>query len=258
MKGTDAAGGRGRRWLLALSTALLGSAGYVHAERPAVAHTVAHTVAHSPDLPTGTITNVTVTGAQQSLLEELVLRAWTTSPAVLEAAAALDASHWRLSSEGRLAEALSITGSAGLSGDAYGQAAPRFAINLSLDLTKLAAPTGPAATERSALEARLTESRAQARLAVVAAFAHLLVARAAAEEAALVLEHSEAAFRVSEQSLARGVAAPQAALEARLAVSRAALGLLRANAEAVVALEALAALAGMPASDLLALVNAAN
>ena len=81
---------------------------------------------------------VTVTAAQRAGIEELARRAWGVSAAVLEAEAALARSTWVFSPEGRLAGALSVTGNAGISGDVYGQAAPRAAISVSLDVMALA------------------------------------------------------------------------------------------------------------------------
>ena len=77
----------------------------------------------------------------------------------------------------------------------------------------------------------------------------LFVARAAAESAAQGLETAEAAFRVAEARLELGDVTATVVLEARLAVSQAAVGLLRANAEAVVALESLSVLVGLGAAE---------
>lgn len=190
---------------------------------------------------------VTVTPEQRAGIEELARRAWGVSAAVLEAEAALARSTWVYSPEGRLAEALSVTGNAGISGDVYGQAAPRAAISVSLDVMTLAGE--PEAGELRALEARVAAARGQVRVAVLEAAVRLLVARAAAESAAQGLETAEAAFRVAEARLELGDVTATAVLEARLAVSQAAVGLLRANAEAVVALESLAAQVGLGAAE---------
>lgn len=190
---------------------------------------------------------VTVTAAQRDAIEALVQRAWSVSPVVLEAQAALARSSWSLSPEGRLAEALSVTGSAGLGGDVYGQAAPRAAISVSLDIMALAGE--PETGRVQALEARLVEARARVRVEVIEAVVRLLIARAAAESAAQALETAEASFKVAEARLELGDVTATAVLEARLGVSQAAVGLLRANAEAVVALEGLAALVGVDAAE---------
>jgi len=190
---------------------------------------------------------VTVTAAQRAGIEELARRAWGVSAAVLEAEAALTRSTWVYSPEGRLAEALSVTGNAGISGDVYGQAAPQAAINVSLDVMALAGV--PEAGEVRALEARVAAARGQVRVEVLEAAVRLFVARAAAESAAQGLETAEAAFRVAEARLELGDVTATAVLEARLAVSQAAVGLLRANAEAVVALESLSVLVGLAAAE---------
>lgn len=190
---------------------------------------------------------VTVSAEQRAGIEELARRAWEVSAEVIEAEAALVRSTWELSTEGRLAGALSITGSAGLSGDVYGQAAPRAAINLSLDVMTLAGE--PNSGSLRALQARLAGARAGVRLDVLEAAVRLLVARAAVESAAQGLETTEAAFRVAEFRLELGDVTPTDVLEARLAVSQEAVAMLRANAEAVLALEGLAALVGLEAVE---------
>lgn len=196
---------------------------------------------------------VAVTAEQRAGIEELVRRAWGVSAEVLEAEAALVRSTWTLSPEGRLAEALNITSSATLSGDVYGQAAPRAAINVSLDVMTLAGE--PDSGELRALEARLAAARARIRLDVLEVAVRLLVARAEAESAAQGLEMAEAAFRVAEVRLELGDVTATAVLEARLAVSQAAVALLRANTEAVVALEGLAALVGLGAAEASAILG---
>lgn len=190
---------------------------------------------------------VAVTAEQRAGIEELARRAWGVSAEVLEAEDALVRSTWTLSPEGRLAEALSITGSAALSGDVYGQATPRAAINLSLDVMTLAGE--PDAGGLRALEARLAAARAGVRLDVLEAAVRLLVTRAEAESAAQGLETAEAAFRVAEVRLEVGDVTATGVLEARLAVSQAAVALLQANTEVVVALEGLAALVGLGAAE---------
>jgi len=136
---------------------------------------------------------VTVTGAQRQALDGLVARAMQVSPAVLDAAAALEKARWSVSLEGRLSDALVISGGAGVASDAYGQAVPSYSIRVSLDAIKLVAP----APATAALEARLREARAQTRLAVTEAFTRYLVAAASAEVAAQGLESAESAFRVA-------------------------------------------------------------
>lgn len=223
-----------------------------------------------------------MTEAQRAAIEELSLRALAASSSVLEAEWALARSDWALSLEGRLAQALSVTGSVsgsitggagsagvggsadlggglggdlrgGLGGDPYGQATPSAAIHVSLDFMTLVGE--PDTGERLALAARLAEARARVRLDVVQATTRLLVARAAAEGAAQALETAEAAFRVAEARLALDDVTPGAVLDARLALSQAAVGLLRANAEVVVALEGLAALTGTSASEVATLLG---
>ncbi|MCC6311511.1 MAG: TolC family protein [Trueperaceae bacterium] len=196
---------------------------------------------------------VTVTERHQAAIDELSRRGWAASSSVIEAELALARSTWALSLEGRLAQALSVTGSASLSGDPYGQATPSAAIHVSLNFMALAGE--PDTGERQALAARLAEAKARVRLDVVQATTRLLVARAAAESAAQALETAEAAFRVAEARLALDDVTPGAVLDARLAVSQAAVALLRANAEAVVALEGLAITTGTTADEVATLLG---
>lgn len=195
---------------------------------------------------------VTVTGAQRQALERLVARAMQVSPAVLEAAAALEQARWSVSLKGRLADALVVTGGAGVASDAYGQAVPSYSIRVSLDATKLAAP----APATAALEARLRDARTQTRLAVTEAFTRYLVATASAESAAQLLESGEAAFRVAKVRYRAGEVIAGDVIDARARVAQAAVALLRANAEVVVALEGLAAVTGVPADELRGMVVA--
>lgn len=197
--------------------------------------------------------DVVIGTARWAGIEELVRRAWSVSAAVLEAEAAVVRSQWNVSLEGRLAQALSVSGSAGVGGDVYGQAAPRAALSVSLDLMALAGQ--PDTGHGRALDARAAEARARVRTGVVEAALRLVVARAAAENAAQALETSEAAFRVAEARLEYGDVTAGAVLDARLAVSNAAVALLRANGEAVVALENLAALVGLDAAETAAVLG---
>ena len=193
---------------------------------------------------------VTVTGAQRQALDGLVARAMQVSPAVLDAAAALEKARWSVSLEGRLSDALVISGGAGVASDAYGQAVPSYSIRVSLDAIKLVAP----AQATAALEARLREARAQTRLAVTEAFTRYLVAAASAEGAAQGLESAESAFRVATVRYRAGDVIAGDVIDARAKVADAAVALLRANAEVVVALEGLAAVTGVPAEELRGMV----
>ena len=117
---------------------------------------------------------------------------------------------------------------------------------MALDATALVAARG----DTAALEARLAQARASARVAVVEAFTTYLVARAAADAAAQGLESAENAFRVAQVRLAAGDVIPGDVIAARAAVSDAAVALLRANAAVVVAFEGLAAVSGVGRGEL--------
>ncbi len=226
-----------------------------------IAWLAAAAAAHSPSAAAQSVISVTVTEAHQIVIEELTRRAVARSFAVLEAEQAVARAAWTLSLEGRLAQALSVSASANVSGgpggdaaaNPYWQATPSAAIHVSLDFMTLVGE--PDTGERLALAARLAEARARVRLDVVQATTRLLVARAAAEGAAQALETAEAAFWVAEARLALDDVTPGAVLDARLALSQAAVGLLRANAEVVVALEGLAAMTGTSASEVATLLG---
>lgn len=200
--------------------------------------------------PVSAAMEVTITSAERHALDRLVARAMQVSPAVLEAAATLDKARWSVSLEGRLSDALVISGGGGVASDAYGQAVPSYSIRVSLDAIKLVAP--PLAT--AALESRLREARAQTRLAVTETFTRYLVAVAGAEGAAQGLESAESAFRVATVRYGVGDVIAGDVIDARAKVADAAVALLRANAEVVVALEGLAAVTGVPAEVLRGMV----
>ena len=82
-----------------------------------------------------------------------------------------------------------------------------------------------------------------------------VVARNSAESAAQALETSEAQFRVAGSLLKVGEATLGDQLAARSVVSSSAVGLLTANAEVIVSLEALAAATGMNARDVAGLLS---
>lgn len=200
--------------------------------------------------PASVAMEVKITSAERQTLDRLVARAMQVSPAVLEAAAALDKARWSVSLEGRLSDALVISGGVGVASDAYGQAVPSYSIRVSLDAIKLVAR--PPAT--AALEARLQEARARTRLAVTEAFTRYLVAVAGAEGAAQGLESAESAFRVTTVRYRAGDVIAGDVIDARARVADAAVALLGANAEVVVALEGLAAVTGVPAEELRGMV----
>ena len=127
--------------------------------------------------------------------------------------------------------------------DYYSQASPSYSISLSLDVVELLSGDD----KKSVLAGRVTQARAQTRLAVVEAFTRYAVARNAAESAAQALETGEAQFRAVGSLLKVGEATLNDQLAARSAVSSAAVTLLSANAEVIVSLEALAGTVGMTA-----------
>lgn len=184
-------------------------------------------------------------------LERLVALAERHDPRVLEAEIALAIGQREMMLEGRLREALSISAGANLDGDPYRQARPSFNLSVRLNVMALVGPD-----DRTAVLARkLAQAQAESRYRVVQAFVRYLTARQAAEAAAWALESAEAGFRVVSARLEVGEATLSDQLNAQSAVSEAALRLLRANGEVIVALEGLAVAVGIPVDALLAVLN---
>ena len=201
--------------------------------------------------PAQTTLETVLDAADLAALEQLVAVAERNDPRVLEAELALVIGQREISLEGRLREALSINMGTGLEVDPYGQARPSYSVSVRLDAMALIGPD-----DRSgALERALVLSRAESRYKVVQAFVRYVIARQAAEAAALALESAEAAFRVASARLEVGEVTLSDQLRAKSAVSEAAVALLRANGEVVVSLEGLALTVGVSRDELLSLLQ---
>lgn len=183
-------------------------------------------------------------------LEQLVTTAQANSPAVTEAEGALSLNTAETELLGRLGRSLEVGVGADLAMDYYSQASPTYNISLSLDVVELLS----ADDKQTVLSGRVIEARALTRLAVVEAFTRLVVARNNAESAAQALETSEAQFRAVGSLLKVGEATFNDQLAARSSVSNAAVALLTANAEVIVALEALAVVVGIDAKEVAAVL----
>ncbi len=186
-----------------------------------------------------------------SALEQLVSAAQANNPAVAEAEGALTLNTADTELLGRLGRSLEVGVGANMTMDYYSQASPTYNISLSLDVVELLS----ADDKKPVLSGRVAQARALTRLAVVEAFTRYTVARNAAESAAQALETSEAQFRAVGSLLKVGEATLNDQLTARSAVSSAAVTLLTANAEVIVSLEALAAVVGMTAQEVAALLT---
>lgn len=178
-------------------------------------------------------------------LERLVATAQANSPEVGAAAHAFTLNAADTELPGRLGRALEVGVGADVAMSPYAQASPSYRISVSLDVVELLL----AEDRRAVLGQREAQARAQVRLAVVEAFTRYVVAHSGAESAAQALETSEAQFRVVGSRLEVGEATVNDQLAARAAVSSAAVTLLTANAELIVALEALAAVVGLGAAQ---------
>jgi outer membrane protein TolC len=184
-------------------------------------------------------------------LERLVAVAEQNSPGVLEAAGRLKSEQQSVSLEGRLAQALEVRAGTELSGDFYQQVTPSYSISLSLNVMDLLEREG----DTDILTARLETARAESRLETVSAFVRYRVALEAAESAAQALESSEASYRVVSARLEAGEATLTDQIRARSAVADVAVTLLRANGEAITALENLSLVVGLGPEATLQLIR---
>jgi outer membrane protein TolC len=184
-------------------------------------------------------------------LERLIHLAQANNPTVIEATAAFEVGQAQRELGGRLTDALTVNVGAGLSGDLYGQVSPTYSITASVDVMKLV----HAEDRTHALTARLAAAKAETRSAVATAFVGYVVARNAAEAAALAADSSSAAFKVIQARVDVGEATLTDQLHAQSAVSNAALALLQANGNVIVALERLAATTGTSPEVTLAIVQ---
>lgn len=184
-------------------------------------------------------------------LEQLVATAQENSPDVAAAESALTLNAGDTALLGRLGRSLDVGVGAAMAMDYYSQASPTYNVSVSLDVVELLSSED----EQTVLAGRALQARALTRLAVVEAFARYAVARNSAESAAQALETSEAQFRVAGSLLKVGEATLGDQLAARSVVSSSAVGLLTANAEVIVSLEALATATGISARDVAALLS---
>lgn len=187
----------------------------------------------------GTLDTV-FSNADLAALERLVTLAQTQSTRVLEARGVLQRAEIDASFEGRLAEALTIRAGAGLSNDSYGQAKPSYSLNLSLDVMTLARSEN----HTTLANAKLSDALAKSRVDTVEAFVRYLIARNAAEAAARALESADANHHIAHARWHIGEATLADQVSAQSSVASAAVTLLRANGEVIIALEQLAAVVG--------------
>ena len=189
-----------------------------------------------------------------ALLEKLVLLAQQHDLASMSEEAKLDALSSSFSLEGRLSKALSISGSASLSGDVYGQAVPSYSVSVGLDVMKLLNSEGNLLLgQQSLLEARL-----KSRLRVVEAFVGYKVAVLSAETSARALEAAEARFRVSSERVRAGESILSEQIAAQSELAKAGLELYRANGQVIIGLESLAGVVGVSLGDLVVLLEASH
>lgn len=171
-------------------------------------------------------------------LDRLVSVAQALDPALAGAVAARQIEAVVLE---RVRGALTVTVAGSVSGDIYGQARADYRIGIGLDLIGLL----PDPEQQAQTDARLERERSRVRLATVEAFVRLRVAEARAAAAALALESAQTDHRVMRARHRAGDVVLADVLAARSALGDAAVVLLEANGEVVIALETLAATVGL-------------
>lgn len=140
----------------------------------------------------------------------------------------------------RLRDALSLTVTGSVAGDIYGQAQADYRISLGLDVMKLL----PDPQRDLQAAGRLERELRRVRLATTEAFVRYRVAEERADVAALELESAQADYRITQARYRVGDVVLADVLAARSEVGIAAVALLEANGEVVLALEGLAATVG--------------
>ena len=111
-------------------------------------------------------------------------------------------------------------------------------------------------TTRRLLDIQLDTAKAQARVAAVQAYVTYKVATNSAEASARNVEAAEAAFQVSAARYNVGDAILANQIQAQTAVADAAVNLLSANGQVIVALEQLASVTGLTPSEVANIVSA--
>ncbi len=187
-----------------------------------------------------------------TVLEQLIQIAELHDLASLTETQNIQALEQTFSLGGRLTNALSISGSAHLEGDIYGQAVPNYSVSISLDVMKLLNVDG----NKEISEQKRLNAQLENRLSVVEAFVGYKVALLAAETAARALEASEANYRVNVARVKVGENILSQQISAQSDVARAGLELYRANGQVIIGLEALAGVIGVSVSDLVLLLEA--
>lgn len=186
------------------------------------------------------------TQSELATLEQLVSLAQANDANVLEASLALEDTEML----GRLSESLTVNAGVGLTGDFYGQAAPKYSISIGLDLMTLVDGANP-----NLAESKVSTEKNNVRVRTVEAFVNYKVAVESAESAALAVESATAAFNATHARVEMGEATRTEQLQAQQGVSGAAISLLEANGQVIVALENLAAVVGSTPMDVVAILQ---
>jgi outer membrane protein TolC len=189
------------------------------------------------------------TQSELQTLEQLVSLAQANDAKVLEASLALEGTEML----GRLSEALTVNAGVGLSGDFYGQAAPKYSITISLDVMTLVD-----GEDTNLAQSKIESEKNNVRVRTVEAFVNYKVAVESAQSAALSVESATATFNAIHARVEMGEATRTDQLQAQQAVSGAAIGLLEANGQVIVALENLAAVVGAAPAEIVAILEGSN
>ena len=184
-------------------------------------------------------------------LESLISAAERNDLTVLELSQQLESAEYNLSTEGRLTEALNVRAGGSFDTDLYQQAAPSFNISLSLDVMQLV----KADDDRGVILAKIAEAKDAARVKAVEAFVAYKVAVEGAEAAARNVEAAQAAFEVTKVRVETGDAIVSSQIRAQSDVADAAIALLTANGNVIVALERLAEATGLSPQETVAVIG---
>ena len=175
------------------------------------------------------------------VLEKLIGSAEQNNFEVLDYVSQLNNAEQSISFQGRLAQALTISAGANLSTNLYNQAVPSINLSLGIDVMRLFEESN----EANLLTRKVQDARTSARVRTVEAFIAYKIAVEGAEGAARTLEASQAAFDVAKIRVETGDAVLVSQLKAQGDAASAALELLRANGEVIIALEHLAQVTGL-------------
>ncbi len=191
------------------------------------------------------------TSSELEVLEHLVVEAGVHDLAIQQALVNFNREKASLETFSRFTDSLTINGGAGVEGDIYGQAIPKYDISISLDLIKLI----EVEDNRNVLQVALDTARRDCRTRVIDAFIAYKVALETSEAALLAMDGAETNLNIVEARSKIGEANQGELVNAKKGVEDAAVRLLQANGQVISTLEHLAAVVGVAPEMVLAEVE---